>query len=987
MRDDRAGTGIGAEPEALLDEANRLIAGWLSSLEESGDRLLESCSRAKLAAAVTQFIDYARRGEVSPGAPSVLSGAALEAAAQSLRHRLTAAPSHPRSSLGATKLLLRACRGMLQTARGPGDDPKRTESLTAVLAAAAARTQRATSPGNVKRTAVAAAVQLCAAKSAVWWDQQDPHVLSAGRCQGIRLAGDARSVSLPASFWKTGLIREGVAALPAMQDGQRDLFAAVGAANGVIVRAGGGGHWVGALSVHDGRFDPERIDLLVALSQQAAATCRALELAADKRQLTEVQQRSISELGFALSSALSAEELLELTSRSAADLVQADACLVYLGEPEGDFVLRATTDPDLVASEDCADTMRSFAEQVRAQPLGKPLWRTGTGGRGVAQAVREAGYQSMLGTALSIRGDPLGALLLLSRKPKAFTATQREILVSFAAQAAVGIENIQLVEDMQRRLLEMADLTWVSTRVTSTMEVERIAATVADAASKAVDAPRIALFLTDEQGEFIPIPGGQRGIPEATTQSLPSTGHVGYEALAVGVPQTIIDSQRENREDDALIQWLGTRSLLCVPMVAQQGVQGILAVGDVRPRDFPSHALALLSAYANQTALALQSAMLYQDVVRHLKELENLFGVTQTLASSLELTQTLDRVLSAAAELLGSPVGTLMLMDADTNELTIKAARGIHPDHGFYRPLAVGEGLAGRAVQSGTALMSADIRRDGRFSDRAFAREGDLQAAIAVPLVTRGRTVGVLNLYRKSQREFDENDRRLATALANAAAVAIENARLYEETQERAQFLTAMVSEINHRVRNTLQAVAGLLRMEMEQEPPRPIEEVLRRGIARLQSVAVVHDMLQARDLRFVDIKQAARRIVQLTAQSAAPGNAIQTRIVGARVMLPSQQATNVAMILSELVDNAVRHGLPNAEDPRVSVSLAEGGGNIVIEVKDNGEGFPKGFNLDADARLGLKVVRGLVEEELGGFLDVESNNGVTARAKFPRRR
>jgi len=987
VRDDRAGTEIGAESEALLDEANRLIAGWLKSLEESGDRLLDSCSRGKLAAAVTQFIDSARRGEVSPGATSVLSGAALEAASRSLRHRLTAAPSRPRSNPEARKLLLGACRGMLQAARGPGDNPKPTESSTAILAAAAAKMQRATSPRNVKRTAVAAAVQLCAAKSAVWWDQQDAHVLSTGRCQGIRLAGGARSVSLPASFWKTGLIREGVAALPAVQDGKTDIFAAVGAASGVIVRAGGGGHWVGALSVHDGQFDPERIDLLVTLSQQAAATCRALELAADKRQLTEVQQRAISELGFALSSALSAEELLELTSRSAADLVQADACLVYLGEPEGDFVLRAATDPDLVASEDCADTIRSFAEQVRAQPLGKPLWRTGAGGRGVAQAVREAGYQSMLGAALAIRGDPLGALLLLSREPKAFTSTQREILVSFAAQAAVAIENIQLVEDMQRRLLEMADLTWVSTRITSTMELERIAATVADAASKAVDAPRIALFLTNEQGEYIPIPGGQRGLPETTTQSLPSTGHVGYEALALGVPQTVIDSHRESRENDALVQWLGTRSLLCVPMVAQQGVQGILVVGDVRPRDFPSHALALLSAYANQTALALQSAMLYQDVVRHLKELENLFEVAQTLASSLELTQTLDRVLSAATELLESPVGTLMLMDADKNELTIKAARGIRPDHDFYRPLAAGEGFAGRAAQGGTPLLSADIRRDGRFSDRTSAREGGLQAAIAVPLVTRGRTVGVLNLYRRSQREFDENDRRLATALANAAAVAIENARLYEETQERAQFLTAMVSEINHRVRNTLQAVAGLLRMEMEQKPPRPIDEVLRRGIARLQSVAVVHDMLQTRDLRFVDIKQAARRIVQLTSQSASPGNAIQTRIVGARVMLPSQQATNVAMIVSELVDNAVRHGLAKAKDPRVSVSLAEGGGDVVIEIKDNGEGFPKGFNLDADAGLGLKVVRGLIEEELGGSLDVESNNGVTARAKFPRRR
>jgi two-component sensor histidine kinase len=195
-----------------------------------------------------------------------------------------------------------------------------------------------------------------------------------------------------------------------------------------------------------------------------------------------------------------------------------------------------------------------------------------------------------------------------------------------------------------------------------------------------------------------------------------------------------------------------------------------------------------------------------------------------------------------------------------------------------------------------------------------------------------------------------------------------------------------MVSEINHRVRNTLQAVAGLLRMEMDQTPPRPVKQILRRAIARLQSVAVVHDMLQARDLRFVDIKQAARRIVQLTVQTAMPDSDIETRVTGARVSLPSQQAANVAMILSELVDNAVRHGLAESPSGRISVSLAEAGNNVVLEVKDDGKGLPAGFDLEADSGLGLKVVRGLIEEELGGSLDVESDKGVTVRARFPKR-
>jgi two-component sensor histidine kinase len=326
-----------------------------------------------------------------------------------------------------------------------------------------------------------------------------------------------------------------------------------------------------------------------------------------------------------------------------------------------------------------------------------------------------------------------------------------------------------------------------------------------------------------------------------------------------------------------------------------------------------------------------------------------------------------------------------MLVDPGSDELTIKAARGVRPDHEFYRPLKFGEGLAGKVAQSASALVSADISRDGRFAHRDPARESGLQAAIAVPLVSRDRTVGVINLYRRSARPFSDDDRQIVTALANSAAIAIENARLYEETQERAQFLTAMVSEINHRVRNTLQAVAGLLRMEMDQQPPRSIKEVLRRGIARLQSVAVVHDLLQARDLRFVDIKQAARRIIQLTSQTAAPGSDIETRVTGARVMLPSQQATNVAMILSELTDNAVRHGLPGVVGGRILVSLAEGGGNVVIEVKDNGQGLPPAFDLDKHSGLGFRLVRGLVEEELGGSLDIRTDNGVTVRAKFPK--
>jgi len=554
---------------------------------------------------------------------------------------------------------------------------------------------------------------------------------------------------------------------------------------------------------------------------------------------------------------------------------------------------------------------------------------------------------------------------------------------AFASQAAVAIENLQLFESMQRRLLEMADLTWLSTRISATRDIARIAAAVAEAAAKALDVPLVALFEAGPEGRCELIPGGQHGLAAEGKTSLPVAGHLGAELLQTGLPQLVADSDREGRAEDALVAWLGARALLCVPMSAQQGFRGLLVVGDHEPRAFGSHDIGLLSNYANQAALAFQAAALAQVQARHLEGLTRLYDVSQALASSLDLTETLDTVLNSASELLDAPVCSVMLLDRQAGELVIKAARGFWPGDALYERIKPGEGLAGRAAQTGMALTSSDISRDGRFKFRERAREEGLRTAIAAPLAARGRTLGVINLYRKSDREFTEADRRLLTSLANSAAVAIENANLYREAQERADFLGAMMSEINHRIRNTLQAIAGLLRMELDR-PQKSAEAAIKRGMARIQSVAVVHELLRARELQFVDMKQVAERVAQLTRQSITDECSAEVKVTGARVMLPSQKATNVALVLAELIDNALRHALAGREDGRLSISLQEAGGQVMLQVKDNGPGLPEGYEQEAKAGLGLKIVQGLVEE-LGGTLELETRGGTIVRARFPK--
>jgi GAF domain-containing protein/GNAT superfamily N-acetyltransferase len=994
VNDESRGQRLGDDAEPLPPGVGQVIEGWLAELKDSGNGLLETCGPARLRRVCEQWIAL---GGVQPGLDGPVrrcSPADLQTAARALQDRARAAFPMDTEDVPSRQAVLGLSRALRAASREPVPDqhpPSRgalpPSPLTEALSHAVA-IQAATSAQGIARALLDAAIQLCHAASAVWWEQEGPAVLSAKVARGIRLPRRERTVRLPAGFWRGAGRRGQHVHLSAESAAHAPLLKTVGASRGCLLRARAGRRWIGAMSVHDGDLDPECMDSLIMLTQQAALALHALDLSAEPRQLVQGQQRVTTDIGLALTSALSLDELLQVICRSAIHLLKAECCFLFLAEDGGPLRHRATECLGHTCQQIEDVALLAAAEHTRNQPTGRFLWHPS---RRLpvpnAATIRKAGIQSMMGIALSVRGQPVGALLLLSPTRHVFDPARRQLIVSFAAQAAVGIENLLLVEDMQRRLLEVADLTWVSTRVTSTLDVRGIAATIADAAAKSLDAPHVALFIARPDGDLEPLAGGQIGLAKGRKRALPGRDHLGAKALSTGAPQSASDAEQDNLAGDALVQWFGTRSVLCVPMVAQQGLRGILAVADDQARTFRTHEIALLSAYANQAALALQSALLYDDVVRHLGQLRNLFEISQTLASSLQLGETLERVLDSASEIFASPRCSLMLMEPKTQTLVIRGARGLTADEALYSPLKLGEGLAGRAAQSETPLVSADVTRDGRFRHRDRARELGLRTAMAAPLVTRGRTIGVLNLYRPSSRPFTSDDKRLVMLLTNSAAVAIENARLYQEAQERGQFLGAMMGEINHRVRNTFQTVAGLLRLELERPTQASPEDVLRRGIARLHSVAIVHDLMPGQDLEFVDIKRAATHIADLTCQTAAPDRTLRTHVSGARVMLPSQSATSVALILSELTDNAVRHGLAGRDDGLVSISLAEGGGDVVIQVRDNGVGLPDHFDLATMSGLGLKIVRGLVEHDLGGTLDFEVRHGLTVRARFPKHR
>lgn len=971
---------LGGAAEPTLAAADRVADGWLKDLEESGNGCLEACGRTGLRRLLRRVISEGHHGVDVDAFRLHCDAAEARDAARALRARARAVLQPEARYRDA----LQALHSLAAVIENRQSAPQRGQPVSRHVHRASLAMQRATSPVGVGRALVRAAVRLTEAAGAVWWERGNGGQLTAVASQGVRLRKGARAFSPPSGFWGTRGSGAPIIHLSSSRPEWEQFLRRFDAPEAVIVRGYLGRQWVGALSLHGSGLERGRVDLLVPLVQQAVLALRTLRLSSEAAQLLQNQQQSVSELGRALSSALSEDELLKTIRSVASSVGGSDLVYLFLADDGGGLRLRSGPEGGQAPPVDRNALLRT-ANRVRREPMDRALWETGGRMRGPGtSALREAGFRSVLGVPIYIRGQALGALLVLSTSQEALDPSRRQMMLSFAGEAGVAIENLHLVENMQRRLLEMADLTWVSTRVAATLDAQKIAETITDAAAKALDVPRAALFVCDAAGLLQPVAGGQYGF-DTDLEAIDPNGGVAGIVLASGVPQAVVDALDNGRVDDPLVRALRARSLLCAPMCAQQGLSGVLVVADDRSRTYPTHVVALVSAYANQAALALQSARLYQETVRHLTQLSTLFEVSRSLASSLDLNQTLEIVLDSAALLLDAPVCSVALLDPETGTLAMKAAHGLHPDDSMYQPLRPGEGLGGRALQAGTALTSADISRDGRFTQRQRAREEGLRAAIAAPLIARGRTIGVIELYRKSPREFTEDDKRILVSLADSASVAIENANLYAEARERSQFLTAMMAEINHRMRNTLQAAAGLLHMELDRAQPRSTHEAIHRGIARLQTAAVIHELLRAREFEFVDMKQAARRIVDIIRQTTSLSVDIEVTVGGTRVMLPSQMATDVALVLGELIDNAVRHGIGDAKTGRVAVNLTEVGGDVLIQVSDTGPGLPEGFDLNTMADVGLKIVRGIVEQDLRGNLTLESGNGLTVRARFPK--
>ncbi len=214
----------------------------------------------------------------------------------------------------------------------------------------------------------------------------------------------------------------------------------------------------------------------------------------------------------------------------------------------------------------------------------------------------------------------------------------------------------------------------------------------------------------------------------------------------------------------------------------------------------------------------------------------------------------------------------------------------------------------------------------------------------------------------------------------------IHDATEERKKQQRLKLKEAMLQEIQHRVRNSLQTIISLLRMQARRVKSDETRAVLEESITRLLSVATVHDFLYNPGDQIVDLRALSERILQETARGIiAPDKKIELALEGPTVYLPAHQATPCALVINELLLNALEHGYADQPGGKVSVTLRETYDNIVIEIRDDGSGLPENFDARKDGSLGLSIVRSLVEDGLAGHFELKNHDGVAAIVTFPK--
>jgi two-component sensor histidine kinase len=222
-------------------------------------------------------------------------------------------------------------------------------------------------------------------------------------------------------------------------------------------------------------------------------------------------------------------------------------------------------------------------------------------------------------------------------------------------------------------------------------------------------------------------------------------------------------------------------------------------------------------------------------------------------------------------------------------------------------------------------------------------------------------------------------------ALAAGAFVLVEDLTDAKRREAEIKVKEATIREVHHRVKNNLQTIASLLRIQARRTESVEARHALAEATERVASMAVVHDLLAGSDEELVDFAEATRTVVGLVSRGLLGDQAgVAVNVTGSTGKVEAPVATALALAVAELVHNAIEHGIAGRDSGTVDVTMRRVPGELVLTVRDDGAGLPAEFDLEGSSNLGLEIVRTVVEKDLRGTLGFSVARGTTVTVRVP---
>ena len=513
-----------------------------------------------------------------------------------------------------------------------------------------------------------------------------------------------------------------------------------------------------------------------------------------------------------------------------------------------------------------------------------------------------------------------------------------------------------------------------------------------------LDVDTCAVLLLDEETDEL-VARAAVGIEEEVEQGvrIPVGGGFAGRVAAERRP-VILDDVDHADVLNPILREKGIKSMLGVPLLVGGRVLGVLHVGALTHRVFDKSDVELLQLAGDRAAIGIEHARAFEAERRARRRVEHVQAVTDAALAHLELDDLFAVLLPRIRDILGADTCAVLLVDEDANELAARAAVGIEEEVERGVRIPVGGGFAGRVAAEMRPVILDDV--DHAHVLNPILREKGIKSMLGVPLVVAGEPLGVIHVGTLVPRRFNRDDVELLTLVADRVALAIERARLHEQTVALDELKTNFVAIASHELRTPAASVYGVLTTLLERDGQLDGElrkELLRVGVEqgeRLRRLLEELLDLSRLDTRGVTVKPRplalAGVLTEIVSDALSSGPSVEIAVPADLVVVADRHVLD--RVVSNLVINAVRYGA----EP-ITVSAEAGDAQFRITVEDRGEGvsedlrprlferFARTDSTNAGSGLGLAIARAYAHAHGGELVYDPRESGARFELSIPQ--